>query len=200
MMRRPGTWVSGEARGRPRTGHRDVPEPWEADTEPFEGATVLDDLESTVGDAQSAAIILARYAVLRFLLRAWARSNAHSWSDERAAAILYLEGARAMQAGERSALRRVLTAARPWPEQDLAASLIEAAPHAATAGHTMGAFALLRAAYCISVERAWPAVASRAAEAIAALAAAGGGRRSVRLWRRRAAHHARRAEQDADDG
>lgn len=170
------------------------PEPWEIEDEPFEGASVLGDLSLAAGDPREAAGVLARYAVLRLVLRA-ARgaTEGRDLVEERAAALEYVDAQENVDGAERRALRAAVRLAGRSPGRVLAMALIGAGVAAARRGHPAGALALYRAGYHLGVERGWTAEAALAAAAIARLAERGGGYWAPRRWRRRAAVLARRA-------
>lgn len=200
-MRRPATWTRDDGPATPLTLRAPAePEPWEREDEPFDGATVLDDLEGLEGAAPAAGAVVARYAVLRLVMRAADIARTGAMYEERAAAASYLEAGHAMDPIERAALRTVLRQLSVPPQRGLAAALLSAGARAAASEYPMGAFALLRTAYLMALEGGWWWEASDAANAISRLAHDGGGRRSERRWRRRAAVLHRRAErEDAEE-
>lgn len=166
-------------------------EPWEAESEPFEGATVLEDLALCVGDDQAAAAVLARYVAVRVVLQAAeGRLGGLALEVERRAAAEYVPLA---EPAERPVLGAMIRLASRRPSPALLAALNEAGERAAARGHSSGAFSLHRTCYRLALGEDRPAEAARAASAIARLAEAGGGRWSARLWRRRAAVLTRRA-------
>ncbi|HEX7118273.1 MAG TPA: hypothetical protein VF212_05765 [Longimicrobiales bacterium] len=174
------------------------PEPWDDGAEPFEGASVLEDLDRAAGDAREAAVVVARYVVVRAVLRSEAGVSDWRLFEECGAAAAYLEGSHGLGAEERAALTAVLRGVSGRKEPGLATALVDAGGHAMRRGHLAGARSLFLAAYAVAMARGWAAGASRAAEAVAGLARATGARRAERRWRRRAAALARRAARHAE--
>lgn len=198
----PPLWPRERRWGEPRRRWDARPERWLQETESFEGATVLDDLEPLHrSDVSGATAIVARYAALRLVIRALDSVDPALLIEERIAAAEYLGGSEAFGLAERAALATMIALAGRFPRRELASALLHAGEAASLRGHGAGAFALARAAYRLALDRGWTAEAARAAGQVEALARAGGGRRSERLWRRRAAVLAGRLalEQAASD-
>lgn len=193
-MRLAPAWVRDEGvRELPRRWAR-APEPWEREHEGAEDTWALEDLPHTLGDLSAAAGVLARFAVLRLVLRAAARLESKTTlEEERRIVSGYVALPGAADAVERRALSTALRLAGPTPPSELCDALVDAAASASARGHESGACALARSAYTLGLERGWATQAARAARAMAAQAEAGGGQRSQRLWRRRAVVLERRA-------
>lgn len=187
----------------PRRDEEDRPERqrWNREREPFEddavaelypGSLVMEDLSASTDDG-STLRILGRYTVIRVLLLSAAGILAGTaLRVERRVALEHLA---LLPAGdwERRALERLARICRELPGADVAAAAFVAAETAAKLGHPMGAFALYRAGYEMSLGYGWWEPAAAAADGIARLARLEEARYSERLWERRAGVLARRA-------
>jgi hypothetical protein len=185
-------WADGEEPAARRRWLRE-PEPYEerGAFEPYPGATVLEDLDGQ--DEAGSVRILARYATIRVMILASGGTLAgEALRTERRIARQHL----ALLPGhdwERHALDRLAGLSRPGPEPGIADAAIIAAESAAKRGHSMGAFALYRAAWDVARDNGWWDAAARAARGISRLARLDEAAWSTRLWGRRAAVAERRA-------
>lgn len=192
----------------PRRDGADRPERqrWDRDREPFEtggvpelypGSLVMEDLVESP-DELSTLRILARYTVIRVLLLSAGRIiEGTKLRVERRVALEHL-GMLPAHDWERRALERLVRLCRPAPDPDIIGQALLAAEAAAKRNHPMGAFALYRAGYEISVAEAWWAAAAVAARGIARLARLEEARYSERLWEKRAGVLERRAARAAE--
>ncbi len=161
---------------------------WTVAREPYPGAIALDDLELCPGDIPGCTRVLARFAALRVALLAAGGAGVRMLDRERNAARPYVE---ALPPGaEADTLTELLAAAVPEPGRVLVMALRGAA--AVASPHPAGAYALLRAAWAISVARRWDAIAAAAALDIAQLARETGHPHEAEPWERRAAESTRR--------
>jgi hypothetical protein len=171
------------------------PEPWERDTDGYDGASALWDLPES--DGERATRVVARYltvALLRRALRDGAPLRALETERVQAGSYVALLGAGGGDAErEARALRALLALARASPPRRTLEFVEEAAAAALKSGQPWGAFALQREGYELALRRGWWPEAARAAASIGAIAGRGGGRRSARRWQLRARILARRA-------
>lgn len=191
----------------PRHDDGDEPERrrWERDPEPFEdhsfpelypGALVMEDLVATNDDVATVRV-LARYTVIRVLLLSVSgRLAGTRLRVERRVALEHLSLLPDYD-WERRALERVTMLCRLDPAPEIIEAINVAAECAAKRSHTMGAFALYRAAYELALLEEWWAAGAQCARGISQLARLEEARYSVRLWRRRAAVLEGRAVRDA---
>jgi hypothetical protein len=175
-------------------------EPWETPygIERYPGATVLEDWELTEDDPGGTLRVLVRYAVIRVvqlseagLLRGVKLRTERRIASEHLALLPAVDW-------ERRALRRVNDLCAETPPPTLPPAILVAAEAAAKRAHTMGAFALYRAAHTLAMDmRAWDA-AGRAARGIARLARLDEAPYSTRLWEWRAMVLERRAVRERE--
>lgn len=150
--------------------------PHEVEGDDFPASAVLDDLiRAPDGDVPR---IVARYAVVRSWLLRDLGADPVVTGDAAASAARYLSAVEDWP--EAAPLRRLAGCDAPL------AAAWEAARHASAAGHTEGAYALLRTAYLAARRRSDIAWAARLADGIARLLEAAG-MDGTTLWARRAA-------------
>jgi hypothetical protein len=198
LREQPPTW--------PRRGNRRAPglQRWLREPEPFEdrgafepypGATVLQDLDTTRDEAGSLRI-LCRYTAVRVLLLATAdRITGPDLRMECRVARGHLS-LLPPHDWERRVLERLCEVCSVVPAGAAVEAAIIAAEAAAKRNHRMGAFALYRAAYEVARDRSgWPD-AARAAAGIARLTHHAEAHHSTRVWRWRVGVLERRARRD----
>jgi len=163
------------------------PEPFEKSGtfEPYPAATVLEDLEA---DAEETATlrILARYAVARLFLM-WCAGvlTGARLAQERRVATGHLQ-LLPTHDWERRSLERLVAACRALPTAPAAAAAMAPAENAAKRNHFMGAYALYRTIYEVSVRQGWWQEGAAAAHGIARVSIMCDAPRSQRIWRWRA--------------
>ena len=164
--------------GWPRRQHDAQRYSWERDIETYPGEFALDDLEDAPAD--DAITVLARHAVLRCLVET-AVGRPRSIRLARRAARAYLD---ATPAEDALVLRRLLGRRSRTPAA-LHRALVDAGLAARRAGHTGGAYTLLRWAYEVARHERRRRHAAAVAAQLAALALARGSTRGARRWTRR---------------
>ncbi|HEU5208048.1 MAG TPA: hypothetical protein VFU06_01450 [Longimicrobiales bacterium] len=171
---------AGKARRDAQAPHwrRRPQELWDVQGEIYPGELALRDLETAPAD--DTITVLARHATLRVLVET-AAGHPHSLRLARRAARMYLD---AIPIGDARALRRLLRR-RPLPPAALYRALADAGLAARAAGHTGGAYTLLRWAYEVARLQRRRRPAARVAAQLATLALADGAHRAARRWTRR---------------
>lgn len=163
------------------------PEPFEraGEHEPYPGATVLSDLRPE-NDEQTTLRVLARYTVARLVIL-WSGGllAGPKLLTERRVALEHL-AMLPTHDWERRALERLAGLCRSHASPDAVMGLLLPAECAAKRGHVMGAFALYRSGYEVSVRKGWWDEAAACAAGIARVAAMYEAPRSRRLWTWRA--------------
>lgn len=192
----------------PRRGNRPAPgaQRWLREPEPFEdrgvfepypGATVLQDLDTTQDEVGSLRI-LCRYTAIRVLVLATAgRITGPDLRTECRVARAHLS-LLPPHDWERRVLERLCEVCSVVPAGAAFNAAIIAAEAAAKRGHRMGAFALYRAAYELARDRSgWPD-AARAAAGIARITRQAEAIHSTRVWRWRVGVLERRARREEE--
>lgn len=151
---------------------------WTRETEPYPGALVLWDLDDA-GD-EDAAVILARFAVARWIMVAAHRGRGRL-RRERHAVHGYL---RQVPVPARGPLLRLLRKRAPAPRSFYRA-LRATGMQAAEYRHAGGAYTFLRLAYEIAIGAAQRRPAARIAAHLARLAAVDDAPYSARVWTER---------------
>lgn len=192
----------------PRRGNRAASglQRWLRDPEPFEdrgifepypGATVLQDLDTTQDESGSLRIVCRYTAVRVLLLGAAGRITGPDLRTECRVARGHLS-LLPPHDWERRVLERLCDVCCVVPLGATVDAAIIAAEAAAKRGHRMGAFALYRAAYELACDRSgWPD-AARAAAAIARISRQADAHHSTRVWRWRVGVLERRARRDEE--
>ena len=157
---------------------RRTKELWDTEVEAYPGELALRDLEQAPAD--DTITVLARHAALRYMVE-MAAGRPRSIRNARRAARTYLDAA---PSDEARPLRR-LVRRRPATPAALHRALVDAGLAARAAGHTGGAYTLLRWAYEVARLQRRPHHAARVAAYLAGLALADGAQRATRRWTRR---------------
>lgn len=159
---------------------------WEPASEPFAGATILNDLASFPGDADAMRWILVRFAAVRAIASLLARDvDPQDLRVDRSVGLNHVLSL-PMLDREAWALRRALEVLTDPPPRALAASLLSAGAGAEQRTHVHGAFGIYHLLYRIAGSRGWHEEAAGAARGAERIAKAQGATWSPRLWRRRA--------------
>lgn len=163
------------------------PFPGRRPVERYAGESVLRDLVVSEGDAASAVRIVARFAAVRAVLRAFEGGSDEAVRAERSAALDQVGGLPADP--EQRALETAIVQLECRPSRRLATSLLTAASSAMAARHREGARMLYVLAWRAAREARAGREAAEAARAMEQEARAAGLHRAAQLWRRRAGTH-----------
>jgi hypothetical protein len=168
----------------PRQRH-DIPA-WAEGSEPFAGATILNDLASFPDDADAMRWILVRFAAVRAIASLLARDvDAQDLRVDRSVGLNHVVSL-PMLDREAWALRRALEVLTNPPPRAMAGSLLLAGAGAEQRTHLHGAFGIYHLVYRIAGRHGWHEEAAGAARGAERIAKAEGATWSPRLWRRRA--------------
>ena len=159
---------------------------WEHGTEPFAGATILNDLALFPEDADALRWILVRYAAVRAIASLLTRDvDAQDLRIDRSVGLNHVM-CLPMLDREAWALRRALEMLTNPPPRAMAGSLLHAGAGAEQRTHLHGAFGIYYLVYRLAGRYGWHEEAAGAARGAERIAKTEGAAWSPRLWRRRA--------------
>lgn len=170
-----------------------LPAGWDRASPVADERAVLADLESVDVDDVGVTSIVARYNVLRAVLRARPADASHAVEEREAVYTYVARLGSAEWSAEADVLLEALLAAGSGDQKRLGELMVLAGHHALRQRHRSGAWTCYQAAYGAALCAGGAGTAAIAATAMARMAEAEGYTWPARVWHRRAAVLQRRA-------